>query len=80
MPPGDKSTAGIYAQVAYYASLGVILPATAAAGYGIGWLLDRYFHTAPVVALIMTGLGAAAGFVELFALLKRGEQRQSRDV
>ena len=80
MPPENKGYGNLYAQVAYYASLGFVLPAAAGAGYGIGWLLDGYFHTAPVVALVMTGLGAVGGFVELFALLKRAEQRQSRDV
>lgn len=31
-------------------------------GGGIGWALDRYFGTAPILMLVMFFLGVAAGF------------------
>jgi F0F1-type ATP synthase assembly protein I len=71
--PGKRSD--LWAQVAYYSSLGFILPAAAAAGYGIGWLLDRLLHTSPVLAIVITMLGAAGGFLELLQMLKRAERR-----
>ncbi|HWU26739.1 MAG TPA: AtpZ/AtpI family protein [Rhizomicrobium sp.] len=30
-------------------------------GAGLGWLLDRFFHTRPIFLLVMFVLGAAAG-------------------
>ncbi len=69
----------VWAQVAYYSSLGFILPASAVAGYVVGWLLDRWFHTSPVLAVLMGFLGGAGGFVEVLTLLKRAEKRAERE-
>jgi F0F1-type ATP synthase assembly protein I len=60
--------------VAYYTSLGFILPAGAVAGYMIGWVLDRWLHSSPILAVVLGFIGAAGGFLEVFALLKRGEK------
>ena len=57
-----------------YASLGVMLPATTFAGYLIGYLLDRLFHTNFLYIPFLL-LGIAAGFLELF----REVQRDTRD-
>ena len=48
---GDRFAASVL-------SFGVFLPAALAAGAGLGWLGDRFFHTFPV----LTALGALAGF------------------
>lgn len=69
----------VWAQVAYYSSLGFILPASAVAGYVVGWLLDSWFHTSPVLAVLMGFLGGAGGFVEVLTLLKRAEKRAERE-
>ncbi len=69
--PGGQSD--LWSQVAYYASLGFILPAAAAAGYGLGWLLDRWLHTSPLLSIICTMLGAAGGFIEILQVMKRAE-------
>jgi len=71
-PPAGKQS-DLWAQVAYYASLGFILPAAAAVGYGIGWLLDRRLHTSPLLSIILTMLGAAGGFIEILQMMKRAE-------
>jgi F0F1-type ATP synthase assembly protein I len=63
--------------VAYYASLGFILPAAAAAGYGLGWLLDRWLNASPLLSIICTMLGAAGGFVEILQMMKRAEAHAS---
>ena len=48
---GDRFAASVL-------SFGVFLPAALAAGVGLGWLGDRFFHTFPV----LTALGALGGF------------------
>jgi len=77
--PGGQKTSDIWAQVAYYTSLGFILPAGAAVGYAAGWLLDRWLGTAPIFAVMMAFLGAAGGFIEVLAILKRAEKRDERN-
>lgn len=72
-PPGRQSD--LWAQVAYYASLGFILPAGAVVGYLLGWCLDRWLRTGPILAIVLGFAGAAAGFIEILSLLKRAEKR-----
>jgi F0F1-type ATP synthase assembly protein I len=72
--PQREKYSRVWAQAAYYASLGFILPAGVVAGYMIGWVLDRWLHTSPWLAVFLGFLGAAGGFVEIVILLKRGEK------
>lgn len=46
-------------------SFGWVLPASIAAGAGIGWLLDRVFHAFPVLTALLGGAGFAAGVRQL---------------
>ena len=74
MSPLPPKQPDLWTQVAYYSSLGFIVPAAAVAGYGIGWLADRWLHTSPVLSIVITMLGAAGGFLELLQMLKRAER------
>ncbi len=67
----------LWAQVGFYTGLGFILPAGALVGYLLGWVLDGWLRTAPVLAVVMAFLGAAGGFVEVLRLLQRAEKRGS---
>jgi F0F1-type ATP synthase assembly protein I len=73
MSPLAGRQSDLWTQVAYYASLGFVLPAAAAVGYGIGWLLDRWLHTSWVLSVIFMMLGAAGGFIELLQIMKKAE-------
>jgi F0F1-type ATP synthase assembly protein I len=75
MSPLPRKQSDLWSQVAYYTSLGFILPAAAVVGYGIGWLMDRRLHTSPVLSLVFTMLGAAGGFIEILQIMKRAEDR-----
>ncbi len=79
MSSGWGKQSEIWAQVAYYSALGFILPAGLAIGYALGWGLDRWLHTSPVLAVVLAILGAAGGFVEVLTLLKRAEKSAERD-
>ncbi len=74
MSPRWERQSRVWAQVAYYTSLGFILPAGAVAGYMVGWVLDGWLHTSPWLAVTLGFVGAAGGFLEVFILLKRGEK------
>jgi len=56
--------------VAEYTSLAFMLPAATLVGYGIGYLLDRAFHT-HFLYMVFLILGIAAGFVQLVRQLMR---------
>ena len=69
----------LWAQVGFYTGLGFILPGSAAGGFLLGWVLDRWLRTAPVFALILGLVGAGAGVVEILQILTRAEKRYDRD-
>ena len=56
--------------VAEYTSLAFMLPATTLVGYGIGYLLDRAFHT-HFLYMVFLILGIVAGFVQLIRQVTR---------
>jgi F0F1-type ATP synthase assembly protein I len=66
----------VWAQVAFYTGLGFVLPASAVAGYILGWGLDRWLHTAPWLSLASAFLGVAGGLVEILRVLTRAEKEQ----
>ena len=53
------------------AGAGLMLGVSTLLGAGIGYWLDRRWHTGNWLTLAGMFLGLAAGFVELFRLLKR---------
>ncbi len=79
MPKTPDQRMSLWAQVGFYTSLGFIIPAAAVGGFGLGWWLDRWLHTSPIITLVMGFLGAAAGVVEILAILTRAEKRDDRN-
>ncbi len=52
-----------------YAGLGFLIPSSIAAGYFIGYLLDRLFHTT-FLYIVFLLIGAAAG---LYAMVREAK-------
>ncbi len=75
--PGEQMS--LWAQVGFYTSLGLILPAGTVGGFGLGWWLDRWLHTSPVLSLIMGLMGAATGVIEILRILTRAEKRDDEN-
>jgi ATP synthase protein I len=48
------------------ATLGFLFPVCIALGFGMGWGLDKWFHTSPWLTIIFGIFGIAAAFVQLF--------------
>lgn len=72
-PPSGKPS-DVWGLIGYYSSLGFILPAATLAGYAVGWAVDRWLGTKPVLSVVFTVLGLVAGFLELFRMIGRAEK------
>ncbi len=60
-----------WAQIGRHTSLAFTLPAATFAGYLIGHLLDRLFHT-DFLYVVFLLLGIAGGFIELIREVQKG--------
>ncbi len=67
----------------YYSKLGrlsgivTILPSAMGAGWLVGYFaIDRNFGTFPWGSIVLTFLGAGAGFYEIIKLLTAGKEKQ----
>jgi len=79
MPPPSGSSQSVWNQVAFYVSLGFIVPGAAVAGGAIGRWLDGLLHTSPALMVVLALAGAAGGIVELLRILSQREKREARD-
>jgi F0F1-type ATP synthase assembly protein I len=59
-------------QLGKYYGMIFVLPAAALVGFGIGYLLDKFFHTG-FLKIIFLLLGVAAGMIDLFRELSKDE-------
>jgi F0F1-type ATP synthase assembly protein I len=64
----------VWTQIGRYSSLGFILPLSILAGFVIGWLLDKLFHT-HFLYIVFLVLGIVAGFIELLKKLNTETRR-----
>jgi ATP synthase protein I len=69
-PPKKSSNLRSFAQAESMIQLALAVPAGTFVGLGIGYLLDRHFHTHWMVVALML-LGAAGGFIQIFTTLAR---------
>jgi ATP synthase protein I len=64
-------------------SLGVALRlsfdiiAAVVVGAGMGWLLDRWFGTAPFLFIVFFFLGAAAGFLNVIRAARKMDEKEA---
>lgn len=79
MPRTPGKLTSVWAQIGFYTSLGFILPSAAVVGFAIGYALDGWLHTKPVLAIVMGFLGGAGGFVEVLRILSKAEKDAGGD-
>ena len=77
--PQKPNRASIWGQVAFYTSLGFIIPGSVIGGILLGWFLDEYLHTTPILSIIGGIAGAVGGIVEISQILTRAEKSADRD-
>ena len=63
-------------KLAAYSTLGLMFPASIVVGLAIGYLLDELFNTSPVLLIIFTLYGMAAGFYNFFKIIKKYDKRE----
>jgi ATP synthase protein I len=61
-------------QIGKYYGMIFVLPAAVLVGYGIGYALDKLFHTG-FLKIVFLLLGAAAGIIDLFRELSRDDPK-----
>jgi ATP synthase protein I len=69
MPPNSKKETWMAFMT--YGSLGLEMGLSVAIGIGIGYYLDRYFGTSPVLTLLFLIFGLIAGMKRLYSLWKK---------
>jgi F0F1-type ATP synthase assembly protein I len=67
-----KKQGNVYQQFGKYYGLVFLLPVSMLVGYGIGYGLDKLFHTA-FLKVVFLVLGIAAGIIELIRDLSQDD-------
>jgi ATP synthase protein I len=62
-----------------YSSLGLEMGLCVAIGIGIGYFLDRFFHTSPYLTIIFMIFGVIAAMKTIFQLMKKIEKENERN-
>lgn len=78
-PDEPKQSAGLLRQLSLAMELPFVLVGGVLIGGGVGWLLDRWLHTAPWLALLLGLLGFGAGIREIIQRLTREEKNEERN-
>ena len=60
--------------MADYTSVGLMFPISIVVGFFMGYGLDTLFHTSPILTIILTLYGVAAGFINLFKVARRHDK------
>ena len=58
-------------RMADYTSVGLMFPISIVVGFFMGYGLDALFHTSPILIIVFTLYGVAAGFINLFKVARR---------
>jgi len=74
--PVEEADAGPGSAMGMAFRVGIELAAGLFVGGGLGWLLDRWWHTSPVMLILLFFLGAAAGMVNVFRTARDINRRQ----
>jgi len=75
--PNKKNRPNDYIQAETILQLALAIPAGAFVGLGLGYWLDKHFHTG-WIAITLMFLGAAGGCFHLFNYLSRSSKRDGQ--
>ncbi len=60
-----------FRKIAEMSSVALVLPSSIAVGLFLGYMLDKWLHTAPWMLLIFLVLGIVSGLLSLFRAMKK---------
>jgi ATP synthase protein I len=72
LTPAEQQAKGFSQQFAMAMELPFVIVAAVLVGGGIGYFLDRWLHTTPVLMLAMGALGFIAGLRDVLSRAKKG--------
>lgn len=76
---GGNDRKEIISSLLTYGTLGIEMGVSLAIGLGIGYYLDRYFGTSPILTLIFMVFGIVAGMRRVYTLWKKMERDDEGD-
>ncbi len=79
MAPPERKASTAWEQAGIYSGLGFVLFGGIAGGYLLGGLLDSWFGTRLIFALVLAGVGFAGALFEILRILDRLEKRARTD-
>lgn len=68
--PDTKKYRTDFIRAANISSAGFSLVISTILGGGLGWVLDKYFHTSPVLSIIFFVLGIISGFYSMYRIVR----------
>jgi ATP synthase protein I len=71
---GKKET---FASLLGYSTLGLEMGVSLAVGIGLGYFLDSYFNTKPLLTIVFMLLGIVAGMKRLYSIWKKMEKDET---
>ncbi|MGH9713301.1 MAG: AtpZ/AtpI family protein [Candidatus Acidiferrales bacterium] len=77
-PAPRKRPTAFVNQLALAMELPFIMIGGVVIGGGLGWLIDRHFHTSPALTLLFGGIGFAAGIWDILKRLNRAENDEEK--
>ncbi len=77
LTPAQQQSKGFSQQFAMAMELPFVIVSAVIVGGLIGYALDRWLHTAPVLMLVIGGLGFVAGLRDVLGRIKKGSDGRS---
>jgi len=77
----DKNkSSGAKGNLLWVSTLGINLVLATLVGVAIGWYLDKWFHTSPVLTIVFFFIGTFAGFRQIYlAIRKLGDEDKTHE-
>lgn len=67
----NKKEDGLYRQIGSLSTIGINLVVATLVGFGMGYYMDKWFGTKPILMIIFTIIGVAAGFKIIFETVNK---------